>query len=363
MNILNVTSIVEWRGGDAQMYTIYLLLKKHPEFNQYILCPNQSVLFEKGTKEGENIIGYQRKNKVFSLVKPIIKLVKKHNITVLHIHDSSALSAALLAKPFLPKNCKIIYSRKRNNPIKSGLSRKWKYNSPWIYKIVSVSKAVEQIYKDIDTPDSKLQTIYDAIDVKQFANKPKSHLIHKEMGWDVSTKIIGNVASLTDQKDLITFIETAEKIVEQENNVRFVIIGKGEKEDDLKTLVASKNLTEYIIFLGFKKNVADYLNEFDILLMTSISEGLPLVIYEAFASRVPIVSTNAGGIAEVVISGENGFVTPLKAVDQLANHCLSILNNDDLKRQFQEKSFELVNKQFDLKNLEENYYQFYKSIK
>src|SRR5690606_3426336 len=109
-------------------------------------------------------------------------------------------------------------------------------------------------------------------------------------------------------------------------------------------------------------NVSDYLVEFDILLMTSITEGLPLTIYEAFASHVPITSTKAGGIPEVIVDGENGFLTEIGDVQTLAEKCLLLVNNKDLANNFKEKSFTIVKNNFDLKNLEENYFKFYTNL-
>lgn len=362
MNILNVTSIVEWRGGDAQMYTIYNLLKKYGELDQYILCPENSVLYKKASNDGAKVFSYVKKNKVFSLVKPIINCVKKFNIDVLHIHDSSALSAALISKALLKKDLKIIYSRKRNNIIKNNFFKKLKYDNKYIYKIVSVSKAVEKIFVNINIPKEKLLTIYDAINVSEFANKNKTGLIHKELNLPEELKIVGNISSLAKQKDLITFINTAEKVIKKNSNVRFVILGTGSEEHVLKELVKIKQLENKVYFLGFKTNVADYLKEFDILLMTSVTEGLPLTIYEAFASKIPIVSTKAGGIPEVITDGQNGFLTEIGDADLLAEKCLLLLEQPDTANKFKKYSFDLVTSQFDLKNLEENYYHFYTNL-
>lgn len=362
MNILNVTSIVEWRGGDAQMYTIYNLLKKYNELNQYILCPESSVLYKKALNDKAQVIAYTKKNKVFSLIKPIIKCVKKFNIDVLHIHDSSALSAAIIAKILIKKDLKIIYSRKRNNAIKNNFLKKLKYDNKYINKIVSVSKAVEKIFVDINIPKEKLLTIYDAINVSEFTDKSKTGLIHKELNLPEELKIIGNISSLAKQKDLVTFINTAEKVIKKNSNVRFVILGTGSEEHSLKELVQAKQLENIVFFLGFKTNIADYLKEFDILLMTSITEGLPLTIYEAFASKIPIVSTKAGGIPEVIIDGENGYLADIFDVEELAKKCLILLRDEKVTDFFKEKSFNIVKNNFDLKNLEKNYLNFYNSL-
>ncbi|HLW61951.1 MAG TPA: glycosyltransferase [Flavobacterium sp.] len=362
MNILNVTSIVEWRGGDAQMYTIYNLLKKHSTLNQYILCPENSVLYQKAIDDQAQVVSYVKKNKVFSLIQPIIEQVKIKNIDVLHTHDSSALSAAIIAKLFINKDVKLIYSRKRNNPIKNNYFKKLKYNNKLINKIVSVSKAVEKIFHDINLPADKLLTIYDAIDVQSFAGESKTGFLLNELSLSSENIIVGNISSLSKQKDLITFINTAELVCQKNNDVHFVILGKGSEEMMLRQIVEEKKLTKKVHFLGFKSNAAAYLQEFDLLLMSSITEGLPLTIYEAFASKIPIVSTKAGGIPEVIIDGENGFLTEIGDEKSLAEKCLLLIEDRDLANKFKEKSFNIVKERFDLNNLEENYLDFYQKL-
>lgn len=363
MKILNVTSIVEWRGGDAQMYTIFKLLNKYKDISQYILCPENSVLAEKCKDENADYFTYERKSKIKSLILPIIRIVEEQNINVLHIHDSSALSAAILAKMFSKKQFRIIYSRKRNNRIKDNFFSKLKYDNPYVEKIVCVSKAVEKIYLDIKMQESKLLTIYDAIDVSKFAGVKSKNIIHNELNISDDTIIIGNICSLSKQKDIKTFVDTAKLILESTHNkVEFVLIGEGELEKELKDYVDSLNLGNKIHFLGFRNNVNELLPELDILLITSLTEGLPLIVYEAFASKVPIVSTKAGGIPEVIVDNETGFLAEVGDKNVLSSKVLTLLNNDDLKEKMIEKAFDLVSSNFDLKNLKENYYRFYTSL-
>src|SRR5690606_35258372 len=122
---------------------------------------------------------------------------------------------SIIAKALLNKDVKIIYSRKRNNAIKNNFFKKLKYDNKYIFKIVSVSKAVEKIFVNINIPKDKLLTIYDAINVSEFKDKHKTGLIHKELNLPEELKIIGNISSLAKQKDLVTFINTAEKVIKK----------------------------------------------------------------------------------------------------------------------------------------------------
>lgn len=366
MKILNVTTIREWRGGDNQMYTIFKLLQDKKDLPQYILCPENSVLAQKCKADGISCYTYDRTRlKLVHATQEIIKICKEQKIDIIHVHDSSALNAALLSLLFLPKSVNILLSRKRNNPIKEKFLNKLKYSHRRIVKIVSVSKAVEAIFKNIVPDKERLVTIYDAIDVNDFASRTDQNLLHKEYNLNPETKIVGNIAGLTDQKDIYTFIDTAKLILQNNSKnipIKFFVIGDGDLKNELIDYVKSQKLENSVFFTGFRNNVGDLLPEFDVLLMTSISEGLPLTIYEAFASRVPVVSTKAGGIAEVVIENKTGFVTELKDSKSLSEKTLHLLENPEISKKITENAFEIVKRNHDLNVMKENYYNFYKTL-
>lgn len=366
MRILNVTTITEWRGGDKQMYTIYNLLQDEPDIQQFILCPEKSVLAQMCKKDHAAYFTYTKnKLKLINATRKIAEICKNEDIDVIHVHDSSALNAALLALNPLPKTIKLVLSRKRNNPIKERFLNIYKYSHKRIVKIISVSKAVEAIFDNIIPDKERLITIYDAIDVAQFSATENKNLLHKEYNIPQENLIVGNIAGLTDQKDIITFIDTAAQIKllkPADVAITFVIIGDGPLKESLISYADSKGLEKDIIFTGFKSNVNELLPEFDVMLMTSVSEGLPLTIYEAFACKVPVISTDAGGIKEVVTNYETGFVTPQKAYETLANYVLEIINDPVLAQKITDNAYNLVKVNHDLSVMKKNYYNFYKSL-
>lgn len=366
MKILNVTSITELRGGDAQMYTVYNLLKEKKDIKQFILCPENSVLSGICKKDKANYFTYKKnKFKLINLVVAIVKICKQESISIVHIHDSTALNAGLLAMKFVKKSTTLLLSRKRNNKIKDKLLNRFKYSHPNIKKIICVSKAVESIFDNIITNKSRLITIYDAIDVEKFSHQINKNLLHKEFNLSAETKIVGNIAGLTHQKDLFTFIDTAKKVKDKNNtnfDIKFVIIGDGPLKLDLLNYIKGNNLQNDVFLTGFRSNVTDLLPEFSIFLNTSITEGLPLTIYEAFACKIPVVATMAGGIPEVITNGTTGFLANLKDSESLSESILKIINDSNLETEIKTNAFELVQQNHDLNVMKNNYYKFYKSL-
>jgi glycosyltransferase involved in cell wall biosynthesis len=367
MNILNVTSITELRGGDAQMYTVYNLLKEKKDLNQFILCPDNSVLASICKKDEAAYFTYKKnKLKLINLIAAIIKICRKESIDVIHIHDSSALNAGLIAMQFLSKKTSLILSRKRNNKIKDKFLNRYKYSHPDIKKIICVSKAVEGIFETIIKDKERLTTIYDAIDVKKISSNENKSSLHQEFDFSADTKIVGTIAGLTPQKDLFTFIDTAQKIVAKNTTptpIKFIIIGEGPLLNELISYTKSTDLENIIFFTGFRNDAVNLLPEFDVFLITSITEGLPLSVYEAFACRIPVVATKAGGIAEVIVNEKTGFVTEFRDSETLSNHVLEILNNADLREKIKTNAFDLVSNSHDLNVMRRNYYNFYQNLK
>lgn len=366
MKILNVTSITELRGGDSQMYTVYNLLKEKKDIQQYILCPNISVLANTCKEDGAAFFTYiKNRFKLWNLTAAIINICKKEAIDIIHIHDSSALNAGLIAINFLEKSTSLILSRKRNNPIKDKILNRFKYSHPKIKKIICVSKAVEQIFDTIIEDKNRLITIYDAIDVEKFATKTNLNLLHHEFNFHPEAKIIGNIAGLANQKDIYTFIDTAKKIKiknDLKNPIKFVVIGEGPLKAELTKYAKDNNLENDLFFIGFRDNVSDLLPEFDVFLTTSLTEGLPLTIYEAFACKIPVVSTKAGGIPEVVTDKKTGFLASVKDSDTLADSVLKILQDVVLSNTIKTNAFKLVTQNHNLDIMKDSYYNFYQTL-
>jgi len=170
---------------------------------------------------------------------------------------------------------------------------------------------------------------------------------------------------LENQKDILTFIDTAKKVLntfKEPEKIKFVVVGEGSKRKEIEDYIQQKELENSIFLTGFRNDVKDLLSEFAIFLLTSISEGLPLAIYESFAMKIPVVTTKAGGIPEVVIENQTGFLAEIKDHDKLSKDVLLLLENPKTASEITENAYNLVNERFDLPILKENYYQFYKSL-
>src|SRR5690606_28372567 len=110
----------------------------------------------------------------------------------------------------------------------------------------------------------------------------------------------------------------------------FLAIGQGHLEEELKAYAQEQGVSDKIIFTGFRNDIPQIFPELDVLLFSSRTEGLGSTILDAFACGVPVVSTNAGGIPEIVTNEETGLLAPVGDATALANNVLRVLQDPDL---------------------------------
>jgi glycosyltransferase involved in cell wall biosynthesis len=106
-----------------------------------------------------------------------------------------------------------------------------------------------------------------------------------------------------------------------------LIVGKGELEKELKGLTANLGLNKHITFTGFRSDVGAFMNIFDMLVVSSTGEGLSATIVDALALEIPVVSTDAGGVPEIITHGETGIIVPQANPDALADGIIWTLSH------------------------------------
>ena len=185
-------------------------------------------------------------------------------------------------------------------------------------------------------------TIYYCIDLHKFTQKQNTHFLRNKYQLEEYHTLIGNVSAITVEKDYITFVGTAEILLRNRPDLRFFIIGEGSQREFISEYIRGKGLADKIFMPGFLDNIQDILPELDLVLFTSVHEGLGTTLLDAFACRIPVVSTNAGGIPEIVKDRLTGLATEIRKPDEMAVAVEEILDNQDLKNELVENAFRMV---------------------
>ncbi|MDT0651364.1 glycosyltransferase family 4 protein, partial [Autumnicola edwardsiae] len=249
-------------------------------------------------------------------------------------------------------------------PIRPRKQTLFKYNSPQVKKILCVSKATATITSENIIDKSKICCIYHGTNFKDKSTSAP-FLLQKKLKLKEGTQIIGNIANHIWPKDLKTLIFVADELInkQQMSNLHFIQIGKfTDLTAPLLKLIKEHKLGEHISFMGKFENASNFIPQFDISLMTSESEGIPQFIYESFYHKVPVVSTNVGGISEVIEHGVNGLLAPAFDVKKLAAHIVSLLNNQQDRENFVRISRQKLESNFTSAIMAEKTYSEYKKV-
>lgn len=253
----------------------------------------------------------------FSTIQGIKRISHLEKADLMHIHSAKSHSLAVLSH-VIGNKTPLILSRRVDFPIRNNFFTQWKYNYPAIRKIICVSEAIEKIVRDsVKNPD-RCTTVHSGIDVSRF-EKPSGYL-RKTYQLPEKTLLIGNTSALASHKDYDTFINTAGIFLQYGIAAHFFLIGEGPERDHIRNYIVEKGWQDHITMTGFLDNLPEVLPELDVFLMTSVTEGLGTSILDAFASKVPVVATRAGGIPEMVIHEKTGLLAEVKDAQTLALH-------------------------------------------
>ena len=304
---------------------------------------------EKAVIENGVTIKFIGKGKGFS-VGALYRLWKElsgFKPSVVHTH----LSACVYCAPWIMMHKARMLHTIHNTPEFELIKPKQKVMA-LLYKLkkavpVAISHEIQTMMVEYYGLCAEPELVYNPVDVARF-NVPKE--IHR--GINIVT-----VGRLSKQKNQRLLIEAVSKVAEVHRDVTLNILGDGPLREDLEVYIKDNSLEDIVHLLGNINNVEDYLAEADIFALSSSYEGLPLVILEAMAAGLPIVSTDVGGVRDIVTN--NGILVPNGERSALIAAILKLIDSSELRQAYGERSLENV-KQYDSTQIAQQYVELYR---
>ena len=171
--------------------------------------------------------------------------------------------------------------------------------------------------------------------------------------------IIGSIGRLSHPKGYEYLIQAVPHLLKHTDNFEIQIIGDGELMADLKTLIQELNVYKHVRLLGEKNNVSQFYHEFDLFVISSISEGLPLVLLEAMACQVPILTTNVGGIPAVIVNEQSGLIVEPCQPELLADKMWYLINNEPDRLRYAANAYQTFQERFSIQKMISKYENLY----
>lgn len=329
VKVLQIITKSEWAGAQRIVYEICKMAKEYGNIHMEVAVGEDGILRNKlGIELGikvhilKNLIHPVNPWIDYKGYKEVKSLIKNNNYDVIHCHSTKAGILGRLAANKMNLR-KVIYTVHGYWPILQyeGIKRKMaifleRFLAKKTTDLVLISQSDVELSKKMKIGnESKYRLIYNKITVEK--DKIKKGSLRKELNLNNKVKIIGNVSRIDEPKNPFLFVEIASEYLKHNDESLFVWVGDGKLKQQALEYVSKLNLEDKVKFIGFRENGIDYMNDFDLLLLTSNWEGVPITILEAIELDIPILSTDVGGIKEII--GESSVFSNLNNITERIN--------------------------------------------
>jgi glycosyltransferase involved in cell wall biosynthesis len=198
---------------------------------------------------------------------------------------------------------------------------------------------------------SKITVIHNGVDTDIFHPASEKKGLRDELGIAADERVVITVAKLRPLKCIDILLRSAQGVLADVPNARFVLVGGGPERENLEALAADLGIAHKVTFAGQRDDVPDLLRMADLFVLSSRTEAFPNVVLEAMATRLPVITTDVGSVSEMVESGRNALLVPTESVNALRDALVEILADDQKLRTFATRGREIVEERFRIETM------------
>lgn len=365
--MINVLHVVNTKSLSGAEKVVLLLSKNMKEVKPFVACggdPLSSVYKENGIESFS--IDYTKG--FFNIIKDLKKVILDNDIKIAHAHDNTASIYCLAVKNILGvKNLKIISHIHSCYPWLKGNS-KFKVIDKLVrnkYDLnIACGDMVYSFYKE-NSPYlilDKIVSIPNGIDVDNIQDTNYNiEALKKKFNIPQNKTVYGYIGRLIESKGVIEVINAINKNKEKFNDSVFLLVGSGDKEEEIKELIRKYNMEDMFILAGYHDNVYEIYPVIDIFFLPSKYEGLPMVILEAMAFGKAIVSTDVGSIPEL-LKNNNGILVKQGEYDNFVSELSYLKENKEKLKEISFNAKKFIKDKYDVKNQSSHIEDIYKKI-
>lgn len=290
-----------------------------------------------------------------ALSSKLVDTVKMYGIEVLHVHYAIPHAyAGYMAKQMLAKEGIYIPMITTLHGTDITLVGKHPFYKPAVTFSINESDVVTAVSDSLkkDTLElfdikNEIEVIPNFIDTKKYAHDYTD--CQRSLMAQDHERIVTHISNFRKVKRIADVVAIFHKIQER-IPAKLVMVGEGPEREKAEIQCEALGITDKVLFLGNSNEIDRILCFSDLFLLPSESESFGLAALEAMVNEVPVISSNTGGIPEVNIHGQTGFLSPVGAVDEMAENALAILQDPEVLAQFKKRALQAAQK-FDITNI------------
>jgi glycosyltransferase involved in cell wall biosynthesis len=295
----------------------------------------------------------------------LVRIVRRHKIDIIqsHLFGSNvycSLAGLICRVPVIS----VFHGAVDVNPSSRLLRTKFHILRRGSARVVYVSHSLGTAISQSGMLDARAaQVIYNGVDTDVFQPRPDRSL-RQQLGLADGDIVIGSMGNIRRPKGYDVLLQAAAQLVSHSPHYKFLIAGdaSGRLYEELLQLRARLGLTRHVFFLGFRADVAEVLNNFDVFLLSSTSEGFSIATIEAMACGLPVVVTRSGGPEEIVTDQVDGLLVDPGSPAQIAAALQSIATDTVLRQRLAHRARATVSARFSVRAMIDAYQDLYATL-
>lgn len=322
-------------GGAGMYVASYIKNYDASKIDLSVVVPKNSralTLFEKDKCKVVELDIAPDKSLDFKSIPLLRKLIKKGGFDIVHAHGS--VSARLAAKGV----CKCVFTKHTLTGNTGALSRLL-YKIPGGYAI-AVSDAAYKNLAALGFDTSRIYTVYNGADEIGKPTPEQKAECKMKFGVKPEQFVVGCVARFHEIKNHKTFLDAAKKVLEQNKNAAFLMVGDGYELDNMKEYAKKLGIYENCVFTGAMSDTSKAYKAMDAYCICSKQESFGLSLVEAWSAGLPAVTSNADGFLELAKDGETALICKYDDSDAFADSLLKLVNDRNLSRSLGTNGYE-----------------------
>lgn len=345
--------------GGTEKVILQLCKYFNTKFNKIIVCScggvHEDELKELGIKH-YTINDIENKNPQ-NIIKTLLltyRIIKNENIDIVHTHHRMAAFYTSILK----KITKIEFINTAHNTFQDK-----KFFTKLILKDARVVAVGEKVRKNLidffELSPKQVKVIYNGIEKN---NKSIIEIPEIKKYKDKGYFLVGNIGRLSEQKGMEYYVKSIPEVVKKHSNIMFYIIGDGEEKEKLIGMAKELQIESNLIFLGFRNDVINIIKQLDLIVLSSLWEGLPLTPIEAFSQGKTVIATNVDGTGEIVQNLQNGILIQERDSKSISENIIKLYRDMDLRIKLENNTLKVYKDKFSIKIFNLNYIKYYSDI-
>jgi glycosyltransferase involved in cell wall biosynthesis len=368
MRVLHVVATAQLRGAEVFASDLVRALGDHGVLQQVVVIRGSvpgAVRFEAPTavprKDGLALPGLRLDLRSLADLRRLVRRWRPH---VIQAHGGETLKYALLAdtggSPVVYRSIGLVAPWATRGPRRVAWSGLMRRASATIVVARAVARQLVRVFR---IAPSRIVQIPNAVDPRRLRPSRPGREIRAALGIPPGAAVITSVGALTWEKDPLSQVEIAARILGRIPGAVYLLVGTGPLERQVEESIARRGLGRRIRLLGSRTDVPDLLSASDLLVLASAIEGMPASVIEAGLAGLPVAAYAIAGVPEVVEDGRTGRLVPPGDVSGLADAVIGLLEEPELRSAMGPAARERCAAQFDIGAVAPAYLELYRRLK